>query len=440
MHFIGDHSTIKLTIEKGEENMKKKRLNWKAILITVISIGIVISSGVYAIVQKQEINQEKTDGTFERVQAQIDGLYYDQGKVFLKENLQSSEIEDCEKSIEGLNKYASARKGMKKQLKQVKDRFDIQKVVNDCFEKDEGKNPLNGITLQKYVLDTKALKTSDVEKITKDFEKDLKTDDGFYQTMNKLLDEAKRQLKIYAELEDKIQALKENTSLNYDDVNDKVEDLKAEVEEEENPFFKSRLLERLSEAPEEIVNAITARKEEAARKKHASEQELERIRKRGEEERRRADEERRRLQEEQKRLAAEARRQNEINEAEQRRAEQERKEREERERQEKEQQEKQRQEESIKQEESKKLEESKKQEESKRLKASQEQASSQAASSQASSSQSSKANSQGGNSQSGSTSGPQSTNSITNTVTGGTGTATVTPSTTGNVGPKTNGK
>ena len=281
----------------------KKRLNWKAVIVALLSVVVVLGGGVYAVMQNQDIKQEKSDGSVEAAEKAVSALYYDDHKTFLKENIAKTEIEAVRSQVEGLNRYSGARKDLNKQLDQVEARFKAQEGVNHLFEKIKDKPALNGATVQKYVLLNKDLKEDDLNKFKEDQQKQWPSDgDEFYQALNGLVDQADQQGQRFKEFEEEIQKLKDNASLTYDQLDQAIDDMKEKIEKEENPYLKAELLERLGKAHKEVIEVIRNRKLQAANEAKATPEEKKKIESEAKQEEARVDQENKDLQAETQRL------------------------------------------------------------------------------------------------------------------------------------------
>lgn len=49
----------------------KKRLNWKAVIVALLSVVVVLGGGVYAVMQNQDIKQEKVMGAWRPLKRQL---------------------------------------------------------------------------------------------------------------------------------------------------------------------------------------------------------------------------------------------------------------------------------------------------------------------------------------------------------------------------------
>ncbi|WP_195854253.1 hypothetical protein [Aerococcus tenax] len=281
----------------------KKRLNWKAVIVALLSVVVVLGGGVYAVMQNQDIKQEKSDGSVEAAEKAVSALYYDDHKTFLKENIAKTEIEAVRSQVEGLNRYSGARKDLNKQLDQVEERFKAQEGVNHLFEKIKDKPALNGATVQKYVLLNKDLKEDDLNQFKEDQVKHWPSQaDEFYQTLNGLVDQADKQGQRFKAFDEEIQKLKDNPGLTYDQLDQAMEDMEKKIEKEENPYLKAELLDRLGKAHQEVIDVIRNRKLQAANDAKASSEEKEKIEAEAKREESRVEEENKNLQAESQRL------------------------------------------------------------------------------------------------------------------------------------------
>ncbi|MHA6603583.1 hypothetical protein ACX4ZB_04100 [Aerococcus urinae] len=281
----------------------KKRLNWKAVIVALLSVVVVLGGGVYAVMQNQDIKQEKSDGSVEAAEKAVSALYYDDHKTFLKENIAKTEIEAVRSQVEGLNRYSGARKDLNKQLDQVEERFKAQEGVNHLFEKIKDKPALNGATVQKYVLLNKDLKEDDLNQFKEDQVKHWPSQaDEFYQTLSGLVDQADKQSQRFKAFDEEIQKLKDNPALTYDQLDQAMEDMEKKIEKEENPYLKAELLDRLGKAHQEVIDVIRNRKLQAANDAKASSEEKEKIEAEAKREESRVEEENKNLQAESQRL------------------------------------------------------------------------------------------------------------------------------------------
>ncbi|MHB2041036.1 hypothetical protein ACYCEV_04530 [Aerococcus mictus] len=281
----------------------KKRLNWKAVIVALLSVVVVLGGGVYAVMQNQDIKQEKSDGSVEAAEKAVSALYYDDHKTFLKENIAKTEIEAVRSQVEGLNRYSGARKDLNKQLDQVEERFKAQEGVNHLFEKIKDKPALNGATVQKYVLLNKDLKEDDLNQFKEDQVKHWPSQaDEFYQTLSGLVDQADKQSQRFKAFDEDIQKLKDNPGLTYDQLDQAMEDMEKKIEKEENPYLKAELLDRLGKAHQEVIDVIRNRKLQAANDAKASSEEKEKIEAEAKREESRVEEENKNLQAESQRL------------------------------------------------------------------------------------------------------------------------------------------
>ncbi|AMB96367.1 hypothetical protein [Aerococcus urinae] len=281
----------------------KKRLNWKAVIVALLSVVVVLGGGVYAVMQNQDIKQEKSDGSVEAAEKAVSALYYDDHKTFLKENIAKTEIEAVRGQVEGLNRYSGARKDLNKQLDQVEARFKAQEGVNHLFEKIKDKPALNGATVQKYVLLNKDLKEDDLNQFKEDQVKNWPSQaDEFYQTLNGLVDQADKQGQRFKAFDEAIQKLKDNPGLTYDQLDQAMEDMEKKIEKEDNPYLKAELLDRLGKAHQEVIDVIRNRKLQAANDAKASSEEKEKIEAEAKREESRVEEENKNLQAESQRL------------------------------------------------------------------------------------------------------------------------------------------
>ncbi|MCY3025366.1 hypothetical protein [Aerococcus loyolae] len=281
----------------------KKRLNWKAVIVALLSVVVVLGGGVYAVMQNQDIKQEKSDGSVEAAEKAVSALYYDDHKTFLKENIAKTEIEAVRSQVEGLNRYSGARKDLNKQLDQVEARFKAQEGVNHLFEKIKDKSALNGATVQKYVLLNKDLKEDDLNQFKEDQVKHWPSEaDEFYQTLNGLVDQADKQSQRFKAFDEEIQKLKDNPGLTYDQLDQAMDDMEKKIEKEENPYLKAELLDRLGKAHQEVIDVIRNRKLQAANDAKASSEEKEKIEAEAKREESRVEEENKNLQAESQRL------------------------------------------------------------------------------------------------------------------------------------------
>ncbi|MCY3036352.1 MULTISPECIES: cell division site-positioning protein MapZ family protein [Aerococcus] len=281
----------------------KKRLNWKAVIVALLSVVVVLGGGVYAVMQNQDIKQEKSDGSVEAAEKAVSALYYDDHKTFLKENIAKTEIEAVRSQVKGLNRYSGARKDLNKQLDQVEERFNAQEGVNHLFEKIKDKPALNGATVQKYVLLNKDLKEDDLNQFKEDQVKHWPSEaDEFYQTLNGLVDQADKQSQRFKAFDEEIQKLKDNPGLTYDQLDQTMEDMEKKIEKEENPYLKAELLDRLGKAHQEVIDVIRNRKLQAANDAKASSEEKEKIEAEAKREESRVEEENKNLQAESQRL------------------------------------------------------------------------------------------------------------------------------------------
>ncbi|KAA9299083.1 MULTISPECIES: cell division site-positioning protein MapZ family protein [Aerococcus] len=281
----------------------KKRLNWKAVIVALLSVVVVLGGGVYAVMQNQDIKQEKSDGSVEAAEKAVSALYYDDHKTFLKENIAKTEIEAVRSQVEGLNRYSGARKDLNKQLDQVEERFKAQEGVNHLFEKIKDRPALDGATVQKYVLLNKDLKEDDLNQFKEDQVKHWPSEaDEFYQTLNGLVDQADKQGQRFKAFDEEIQKLKDNPGLTYDQLDQAMEDMEKKIEKEDNPYLKAELLDRLGKAHQEVIDVIRNRKLQAANDAKASSEEKEKIEAEAKREESRVEEENKNLQAESQRL------------------------------------------------------------------------------------------------------------------------------------------
>ncbi|AMB99410.1 hypothetical protein AWM75_05110 [Aerococcus urinaehominis] len=257
---------------------KRKKANRGLVIIMgILAVVVIASVGVYA---SRVINVDKNAGLvqtdkYAELRDRLDSLYYDESKVFLKENITADEIEAVGKEV-----AKADDKELKDQFADLETRFDALSQTNNLFDKIDGQVPLNGATMLEYVRLKDNATEKDIKKVEKAFAKQLKDtdEDGFYKVIASLLDQAKQQEALFTEVNKQIEDLKKNKDLTYEDLADQLADLRQEINKMDNNYVKARLLRLLGEADRDLTKLIGEREVKEAEDRGLSKEEVEKRR------------------------------------------------------------------------------------------------------------------------------------------------------------------
>lgn len=258
--------------------MKRKNKRWQVILLSVLSLIIIFGVGVYATTRSNsEQTGQASQNEIINVAGQVNGLYYDKAYTFLKENITAEAIDEAKQAVATITN-GSEKDQLTERLTDVQERYNALSATNKLFKKVEDKAPLNGATLQEYVVINKETKVEDINKVRDTFENQLGDQaDGFYETIYLLLIEANDQVEMVADLEAEIKTLKDNEDLDYTDLIKALDDLRKQNAKIENPYIKAELLNIISKADQDLTKLITKHQVDEAKASGKSEEEIEEI-------------------------------------------------------------------------------------------------------------------------------------------------------------------
>lgn len=242
--------------------MSTKSNFWKMILAVVVVFLFVAGVDVFASSRQQErldgqanqqpTNQAKNDNVISEALA----LYYDDGRIFIKENLKQFEID----GVKAKEQESSDSGAVVSILEDVQWKFDLQTAINDLYEIVNGKTALNGPVLQRYVLVKANLKAEDITHFKNKFEDQLtnanKKTNGFVAAINTLAEESENQLLFMDNFKQQIEDIRQNSSITYADLKLALDTRRKEVASLKNPYFKSRLIEIIGDADRELTQKI----------------------------------------------------------------------------------------------------------------------------------------------------------------------------------------
>lgn len=244
--------------------MKHKHNHTKLIVLSIVSIIVMIGVSFLA-VKAFGGSEEQQRRDIQAAAEKVNDLYYDEAYVFLKEGISEQEVNDAKAAVVDL-KTGKEEGQLEQRLNDINERFAALQATNQLFEALDDKQPLNGATLQEYVLVNGDTQEGSIQTIRDKYRDQLQAgDDGFYVTISLLLDEATEQYKTFTSIDGQLNKLRDNNELTYEDLTESLDRLRKELASEENPYVKARILEKIGKADKELVDAITDKRVQAAR-------------------------------------------------------------------------------------------------------------------------------------------------------------------------------
>ncbi|MGH2064317.1 hypothetical protein ACRCJW_07450 [Aerococcus urinaeequi] len=253
--------------------------------IAYVLSGVVICLTAFFIIRAFiNTNRTSAEEKTEAVASAVNALYFDNSYTFLKADIQQDEISSLTKEVDSLRDSAD-KDIIVDRIHSVQQRFDLQSLLNDLFDKDKlGNNELviNGATIIEYVLVDDEVTVDKLDLLRDNYASQLNLeDDGFYSTAVTLIDEAEYQVEIIEEYKSDLLAIEEDSALTYIILVDKLTKITERVNEIENPYLQDKLLEIIATSDEEATQNIFNRLIEEAEAANKSDEALAQIRKEG---------------------------------------------------------------------------------------------------------------------------------------------------------------
>lgn len=157
---------------------------------------------------QQNTNSHHTEKTDDKIQKQIDALYFDEEKDFLIADITADKIKELNEQVDKLNEATLVKEEYLEQLSDLQNRFDAQTAVNKLYQGKQ--DAINGNQVKEdlaYNEDLTAEKVkkvkqkhyfvNDSEKSTSESTEDegnRQTLDKFQQAINQLIDQAENDM------------------------------------------------------------------------------------------------------------------------------------------------------------------------------------------------------------------------------------------------------
>lgn len=271
--------------EKREGEKVRKRFFKDNRQIAYVLSGVVICLTAFFIIRAFiNTNRTSAEEKTEAVASAVNALYFDNSYTFLKADIQQDEISSLTKEVNSLRDSAD-KDIIVDRIHSVQQRFDLQRQLNDLFDKDKlGNNELviNGATIIEYVLVDDEVTVDKLDLLRDNYASQLNLeDDGFYSTAVTLIDEAEYQVDIIEEYKSDLLAIEKDSALTYISLVDKLTKIIERVNEIENPYLQDKLLEMIATSDEEATQNIFNRLIEEAEATNKSDEALAQIRKEG---------------------------------------------------------------------------------------------------------------------------------------------------------------
>ena len=251
---------------------KKKKFNWQRVLVVAVSLFLIGGVGVYAALQQEPVQTAIEDHKESGAEKAVADLYFDEAKMFLAEDISQEDIEAAKEDVANLKD----EEGIKGQLRG--DLEDVQNATNNLFEKTKDKQPLNGATLQKWVIIKDGLKKADVDKVKNQHKAALESkEDGLYGTLADLVKTAEEQADKFEKFTKTLNDLKSDKSLKHEDLQKELDKLREEAEKEENPYVTAKMLDMISQVDEDLTERISQAEIDQARKSGASQDQIKKL-------------------------------------------------------------------------------------------------------------------------------------------------------------------
>lgn len=255
----------------------RKQKRWQVVVLITLALLAVVGAGVYAATRTSSDNAADQQEAISDVAGQVNDLYYDDAYMFLKEDIKKEAIDNARTAVSQLAS-SKEKDQLEDRVQDITSRFDALTATNKLFQGVNDKRPLNGATLQEYVLVAQETSDEDISQIRQQYDQELQsTDDGFYQTLDYLLTEAKEQVAFFTDLRTDIQKISENDQLDYAGLVDALDDLRKSSASLENPYMKAKVLEIISKADDKLTDQITDRLVKEARESGQSQETIDSI-------------------------------------------------------------------------------------------------------------------------------------------------------------------
>ncbi|MCZ0717510.1 toxin Cry1Ac domain D-VI-related protein [Aerococcus kribbianus] len=255
----------------------RKQKRWQVVVLITLALLAVVGAGVYAATRTNNDSAADQQQAISDVAGQVNDLYYDDAYMFLKEDIKKEAIDNARTAV---NQLANSKEKdqLEDRVQDITSRFDALTATNKLFQGLNDKRPLNGATLQEYVLVSQETSEEDISQIRKQYDQELQSaDDGFYQTLDYLLTEAEEQVAFFTDLRADIQKIAENDQLDYAGLVEALDDLRKSSASLENPYMKAKVLEIISKADDKLTDQITDRLVKEARESGQSQETIKAI-------------------------------------------------------------------------------------------------------------------------------------------------------------------
>ncbi|MDK6234102.1 hypothetical protein ACX3VT_00890 [Aerococcus sanguinicola] len=257
---------------------KKKKFNWQRVLVVAVSLFLIGGVGVYAALQQEPVQTAIEDHKESGAEKAVADLYFDEAKMFLAEDISQEDIEAAKEDVANLKDEEGIKGQLQGDLEDVQNRYDVQNATNNLFEKTKDKQPLNGATLQKWVIIKDGLKKADVDKVKNQHKAALESkEDGLYGTLADLVKTAEEQADKFEKFTKTLNDLKSAKSLKQEDLQKELDKLREEAEKEENPYVTAKMLDMISQVDEDLTERISQAEIDQARKSGASQDQIKKL-------------------------------------------------------------------------------------------------------------------------------------------------------------------
>ena len=257
---------------------KKKKFNWQRVLVVAVSLFLIGGVGVYAALQQEPVQTAIEDHKESGAEKAVADLYFDEAKMFLAEDISQEDIEAAKEDVANLKDEEGVKGQLQADLEDVQKRYDVQNATNNLFEKTKDKQPLNGATMQKWVIIKDGLKKADVDKVKDQYKGALEAkEDGLYSTLADLVKTAEEQADQFEKFSKTLNDLKSDKDLKHEDLQKELDKLREAAEKEENPYVTAKMLEMISQVDEDLTERISQAEIDQARKSGASQEQIKKL-------------------------------------------------------------------------------------------------------------------------------------------------------------------
>lgn len=258
--------------------MKDKNIHWGRIIVMALSLLLIVGAGAYAAVQEVDLHQETKTKAAQNVQKEIEALYFEDGSTFLKKGIQESEVTKVRQEVDELNDRNEEKPGVEAMMVDVEERFEALTFLDKHFETADSEPPINGDEIAGLVVISEDTKAEDLKNFKNKFSDQMgKEDDPFFASVKKIVDEGTTQLKTSNDFQAKVKQLESNNNLTYEELDERIQELLARVDELDNKLLAKKLKSFILNSYSALSDQIAARLEQEARAANESEDRVKEI-------------------------------------------------------------------------------------------------------------------------------------------------------------------